>query len=85
MESTIDGEFPRRVLVYIRLLPSNILWLLILLSQQFGDLDVISASVETNPTNRPNQSQMNTHPPTQNYKQYQHYWQHTKNQQYQQQ
>ena len=71
MESTIDGEFPRRVLVYIQLLPSNILWLLILLSQEFGDLDVISASVETNPTNRTDQSRLNTHPPTQNYQQYQ--------------
>ena len=73
MESTIDSEFPRRVLVYIQLLPSNIRWLLILISQEFGDLDVISASVETNPTNHPNQPRLNTHSLTPNDQQYQQY------------
>ena len=66
MESTFDSEFPMRVLVYIQLLPSNNLWLLMLSSQEFGDLDVILASMETNIANPPNQPQMNTHPPTQN-------------------
>ena len=36
-------------------------------SQEFGDLDAISASVETNTVNRPSQSWMNTHWLTQKY------------------
>ena len=66
MDSTLDSEFSMRVLIYIQLLPSNILWLVMLSSQEFEDQDVISAFVETNTANRRNQSQKNTHSPTQN-------------------